>query len=108
MDFHRQARPSVGLTYIYQSSLTLASILCAFAQNLDASGAISFHLTRDKVSIGNRFDAGQTGVASYLVSIFSRFTRSHSSKAGSFMTTASNHTLVNRSCLCISSLIWNN
>ncbi len=40
MDFHRQARPSVGLT-IYQSSLTLASILYAFAQKSDASGAIS-------------------------------------------------------------------
>jgi hypothetical protein len=58
MDFHRQARPSVGLTYIYQSSLTLASILYAFAQNLNASRAISFHLTREKVSIGNRFGAG--------------------------------------------------
>ena len=58
MDFHRQARPSVGLTYIYQSSLTLASISYAFAQNLDALRAISFHLTRDKVSIGNRFAAG--------------------------------------------------
>jgi hypothetical protein len=32
MDFHRQARPSVGLTFIYQSSLTLAPILYAFAQ----------------------------------------------------------------------------
>jgi hypothetical protein len=32
MDFHRQARPSVGLTCIYQSSLTLAPILYAFAQ----------------------------------------------------------------------------
>jgi hypothetical protein len=69
MDFHRQARPSVGLTCIYQSSLTLASILYAFAQKINASWAISFHLTRDKVSIGNRFSAGQTGVASYLVSI---------------------------------------
>ena len=55
MDFHRQARPSVGLTCIYQSSLTLASILYAFAQKSNALGAISFHLTRDKVSIGNRF-----------------------------------------------------
>jgi hypothetical protein len=84
MDFHRQARPSVGLTCIYQSGLTLAPILYAFAQKLDALRAISFHLTRDKVSIGNRFGAGQTGVASHLVSILSRFTRSHSSKAGSF------------------------
>ncbi len=58
MDFHRQARPSVGLTYIYQSSLTLASILCAFAQKSHALRAISFHLTRDKVSIGNLFSAG--------------------------------------------------
>jgi hypothetical protein len=57
MDFHRQARPSVGLTCIYQSSLTLASILYAFAQNLDALWAISFHLTREKVSIGHRFVA---------------------------------------------------
>ncbi len=46
MDFHRQARPSVGLTCIYQSSLTLASILCAFAQNLDASGGNKFSLNK--------------------------------------------------------------
>jgi hypothetical protein len=43
MDFHRQARPSVGLTCIYQSSLTLASILYAFAQKSNAPRAISFH-----------------------------------------------------------------
>jgi hypothetical protein len=41
MDFHRQARPSVGLTLIYQSSLTLAPILYAFAQKINASRAIS-------------------------------------------------------------------
>jgi hypothetical protein len=39
MDFHRQARPSVGLTCIYQSSLTLASILYAFAPKINASYA---------------------------------------------------------------------
>jgi hypothetical protein len=78
MDFHRQARPSVGLTCIYQSSLTLASILYAFAQKINASGAISFHLTRDKVSIGNRFGAAIDWSSKPLSIYFSRFTRSHS------------------------------
>jgi hypothetical protein len=39
MDFHRQARPSVGLTCIYQSSLTLAPILYAFAPKINAAYA---------------------------------------------------------------------
>jgi hypothetical protein len=74
MDFHRQARPSVGLTCIYQSSLTLASILYAFAPKINAADAISCSLTRTRYQLGIVFYAGKTGVASYLVSKFGRLT----------------------------------
>jgi hypothetical protein len=84
MDFHRQARPSVGLTCIYQSSLTLAPILYAFAPKINAAYAISCSLTRTRYQLGIVFYAGKTGVASHLVSNIRPIHRSHSPRAGSF------------------------